>query len=322
MFISLKLSETDGKTAAPQRIQLLKCGEFIQENGKKLAITPKLLESFKKNFDDNARGYPDKQLPIDYFHENDKVAAAWIKSVEVQGDALFAEVEWTPRGEKIVSDRELRYVSVEFDFDYRHNEGGKKFGPTLFGAGLTNRPFVKGMNPVTLSEGETAMNEEQYKAKIAELEAKIKELQGNQEQMSAVKTEMEGVKKELSEAKKQLVDVTAKADADKKLAEKTNAFNKMLAEGKACEAQRDHFISGDMVKFAENAKPLNSGSGHGGSGAGAGAGSGDESVTDQVVSLAEKMVKDKGMPFDKAVSAVLDSNAELSKKYHEQNTVK
>lgn len=322
MFISLKLSENEGKQTAPKRIQLLKCGEFIQENGKKLAITPTLLSSFKKNFDDNARGYPDKQLPIDYFHENDKVAAAWIKTVEVEGDALFAEVEWTPRGEKIVSDRELRYVSVEFDFDYRHNEGGKRFGPTLFGAGLTNRPFVKGMNPVTLSEGDSSMTLEQALAKIAELEAKLKKYEGEAEQMSAVKTEMEGVKKELAETKKQLVDAVSKADADKKLAEKTNTFNKMLAEGKACEAQREHFISGDMVKFAETAKPLNSGSGHGGSGAGAGAGSGDENVTDQVVSLAEKMVKEKGMPFDKAVSAVLDSNAELSKKYHEQNTVK
>lgn len=315
MLFPIKLAEQEGKQSAPKNIQLLRVGDFIQEDGKKLKISTDLLSSLKKNFDNNARGYPDKKLPIDYFHENDKIAAAWISSLALSddGQSLYADVEWTPRGEQMVSDRELRYVSVEFDFDYRHNEGGKKFGPTLFGAGLTNRPFVKGMNPVTLSEGEySMMTLEQAMAKIAELEAKIKSMTGESEQMS---TEMGDMKKELSEAKKQLVDVTAKAEADKKLAEVTNSFNKMLAEGKACEAQREAFIAGDMVKFAENAKPVNPGVGN----SGAADKKDDQSdAQTKILSLAEGIAKDKKIAFKDAISIALSENKELADKYHKE----
>lgn len=314
--------------SAPKKIQLLRAGEFVQGDTKKpLKITPELIRSLKKNFDSNARGYPDKKLPVDYFHENDKVAAGWISNVTLNEDAteMFADVEWTPTAERRIKEGELRYVSVEFDYNYRHNEGGKSFGPTLFGAGLTNRPFIKGMNPVTLSEGDNQMNEEQYKAKIAELEAKLKKYEsGESEQMSAQKKELEDMKKQCSELTKKLSDVEANAAKEKKLAEKTTKFNKMLSEGKANEAQREAFMSEDMEKFAELAKATNQGKGHSGDGKG---GDGKEldptkTAAEQIFALAEGIVKDRKVSYDNAISIALSENKELSEKYHKENSVR
>jgi hypothetical protein len=40
--------------------------------------------------------------------------------------------------------------------DYKDNEGGTAYGPTLMGAGLTNRPFVKEMQPIVqLADGKS-----------------------------------------------------------------------------------------------------------------------------------------------------------------------
>ena len=68
------------------------------------------------------------------------------------GEELWATVDWTEGGEKSVRRKEYRYLSADFQFNYTDNETLQEYGPTLFGAGLTNRPVVKGMAPTILSE--------------------------------------------------------------------------------------------------------------------------------------------------------------------------
>ncbi len=304
MSFLIKLSE-DG--AVPKRVQLLRTGAFNYD-GEAMNITSAMLQSFVKNFNEKVRGYEDGKLPVDYFHENEKIAAGWIASltIEVEDTELWAEVHWTPKAEKILADGELRYLSVEFSFDYESNEGGKRFGPTLFGAGLTNRPFIKGMKPVkTLSEGDYKMTPEQMQAKIAELEAMIADLKkqvgGSAEALAAAKTEADGLKQE------------------KAMSEKKASFDKMLSEGKAVEAQREPFMSGDMTKFAELAKPLNSSS-KGGSGEGEPTNTAAD-AQDKIHELALKaMAQDKNLSYKQAVSKVLDGDKKLHDQY--KNEVK
>lgn len=154
MLLPIKLSEDK---VVPKSVQLLRVGTFLFENGETIQVTRELLKSFKKNFDKKVRGYEDGRLPIDYFHENEKVAGGWINQINLTNEdtELWADVIWTPRAEKMLADGEIRYVSAEFHFDYQHNEGGTKWGPTLFGAGLTNRPFIKGMAPVVQFQEES-----------------------------------------------------------------------------------------------------------------------------------------------------------------------
>lgn len=314
MLIPIKFAE-GSKPDVPKSVQLLKVGNFFQENGKQLAVTQKMLRDFKKNFDQKVRGYEDGKLPVDYFHENEKVAGGWIAGLELrEGDSqLWAEVEWTPRAAQMLADGELRYISAEFHFDYRHNEGGKKFGPTLFGAGLTNRPFIKGMQAVVnLSEGEGQMDLEQALAKIKELEAKIAAMHGGEKELA-------DAKKALSETSAKLAELQKKYEDEKVLAEKTTSFNRMLSEGKACEAQREHFISGDMVKFAEAAMPLNP-KGKGSESTGDKGGEGETAV-EKIDKLAEKIRAEKKVDYRKSVSMALSENPELAKKYDEETAI-
>lgn len=166
-----------------ERVELLRCGTFSFSPTEQLEITPELMQSFVKNFNDNVRGV---DLAIDYAHENKSIAAGWIKklSYDAKKKKLFADVKWTPAGKKVLADKEFRYLSAEFHTNYTDNETNSFHGPTLLGAGLTNRPFVKGMEAVTqLSEenpgtgnGVMCMTPEEMTAAIQAIQAALEKL--------------------------------------------------------------------------------------------------------------------------------------------------
>lgn len=283
---------------APEKIQLFRTGTFHHAEYGTFQITKEVLASMVKNFTDNVRGV---DLAIDYKHENDDVAAGWIRGLELAdgGDSLWATVEWTPKGSKVLADKEFRYMSPEFAFEYQDNETLKKFGPTLFGGGLTNRPTIKNMEPVVeLTEG----------AKLDELDVCARDLipdlikEGKpQDQAVAIayskcraklgigaaepKQQPKGVgamdykamdpaavdgmgpdelkkmcKEMLAEIKK-AGEVAAQAAAEKAMSEKKAKFAVMLSEGKVVKAQEESFLAGDMETFASLAptKKLNEG---------------------------------------------------------------
>jgi len=314
--IEIKLAEKDG---VPKKVQLLRVGMFNHPEHGNIPITKETLKKMQQNFSDKVRGI---DLSIDYAHEADKEAAAWIKNVmlDESGNELWAEVDWTPKGEEKIKGKEYKYISADFNFNYVDNETQKKYGATLFGAGLTNRPFVKNMNPIQLNEvvnqkpGAMTMNPEELKAenemlkkKIAELEAKIS---GGD---SAAK---------MADMQKKLEDYAAKDKAameEKKLSEKKAKFDKLLSEGKTVEAQRDAFMSDDMVKFTELASNVNlSEKGNAGKGVeetiklkeG-------EDVQDKVIELANKAVAEKkAKDFDAGLHLVFSEHPDLEKKYN------
>ncbi len=154
----VKLTENESGVKIPNRVQLFKTGTFkkneIDGTSSEIKITPQILKEIVQNFQDEVRGI---DLAIDFAHRSDEEAAGWIKglTIETHGHEtqLWAEVEWTPDGKAALSGKRFRYLSPDFAFAYIDNETGDKFGATLFGAGLTNRPVIKNMAPaVELTE--------------------------------------------------------------------------------------------------------------------------------------------------------------------------
>lgn len=317
--VVITLSEPSGleKPKVPIKIQLIRTGKFYDEKYKDpIEVTKDVLLSFKKNFDKKIRKI---DLAIDYKHESDDVAAGWIRDVELSedGESLWAEVDWTPTGAQKLSEKEFRYVSADFRYNYKDNETKENHGPTLFGAGLTNRPVIKGMQPaIELNENENSNlenggNMDEKDKKIAELEAKIKELMGKMDADGASMGEMKKKLEEYQAGEK-------KAAEEKMLAEKKGKFDKMLSEAKVCEAQREAFMKDDFAKFTELAQPVKlSETGHGGQGASGGAVSGEKDIQDQVLELAEKKRQEhKTMSVGESIRVVLSENAELAKQYY------
>lgn len=314
-MISIRLAETGDVS---QDVQLFRVGIFHHEEYGKFSIDTKMLQEMQKNFASNVRGV---DIAIDYKHASEDVAAGWIKEVYLSSDGteLWAKVDWTPNGKKILTEKEFRYLSPEFVYEYQDNESLKKFGPVLLGAGLTNRPVIKKMEPVVelseVAQREKLVVKSSNQGGMMELEkmspeqliAMIKDLQAKLDAMPAME-------QELGEYKTKAADM----EKAKAAAEKQSAFAKLLSEGKACKAQEEAFISGDMAKFVELASPmkLNEGTGSAQEPQKVSEPKDREEAQDQVLKLAEAKMKEHKMEVAQAITAVLVENPVLKNKIY------
>lgn len=292
-------------------VQVLRVGKFNHPKYGEFEITQATLAEMKQNFDNNVRGV---DIAFDYFHESDKEASGWPSELYLSddGNELWSKVDWTPAAQRKLAEREIRYFSPDFAFQWEDPETGKTYKNVLFGGGLTNRPFVKDMAAIVAHEQKgKPMTEEQVKKleavlKLAEDGAdNMKKMQADQLAMkahleklgaapaahpapvaAAVKPKLADgpeandngsedendgddcedsddpmvLKKQLAEMKKKLAEYAENAkklEESKLMAEKTNKFNILLSEGKACAAQKDAFMKGDMDTFIKLSQPLN-----------------------------------------------------------------
>ncbi len=323
---SLVLSEGD---KVPNENQILRVGSFNHPKYGKFEITKQVLAEMKANFDARVRGI---DISYDYYHDSDEDASAWVKSVELRedGSELWGQVDWTPKARQKLAERELRYFSPDFAFQWTDPETGTAFNNVLFGGGLTNRPFVKEMQAIVADETkleETYMNElEKAQAALKLAEAKILKLsednaeaekkmadmvpkaQGN-DKIAELEGKIAALQAELAKAKGDSEAALAekkKLEEAAQLAEKVSAFNILLSEGKACVAQKEAFISGNMTEFIKLAQPTNMKP--------AGRSSSDDGQTDDtkaIIKLAEE--KQKANPKLSRGDAISIAKKELKK---------
>lgn len=292
MFNEAKLDEAGDIS----KVQLMRAGEYFHGWYGKFDITRETFESMVNNFDNKVRGI---ELAIDYFHDSGGIAAGWIKKLYIKGEGsqpaeLWAEVDWTPEGKRRIEDKELRYLSADFslaydDSDEKGEKDATQYGATLFGAGLTNRPFIKRMKKVlsedkanaktlfdwmktqgfefsldfdTIVESLDDLTEDE-KGQLIQMLGGLTPLENNEEGKDGQMTDKVEATK-LSELTEQVTNLTKKLDdasAENKSLKEDNAklvkegeFNKLLAEGKAVPAQREAFLKGDVVAFAAGAE--------------------------------------------------------------------
>lgn len=307
--VPIRLSEGEG---ALKEIQIFREGVFQHEYYGQVIFNRSMFEQIIENFEKKVLGV---DIALDYAHNVYGKAAAWFQSLFIKEEngkaSLWAGIKWTASGEDCAKNGEYRYISGDVNKIWRDPESGVEYMNVLNGAALTNRPFVKGMGPVQLSE----LNEE-------------RNMIFNEQEQKAIKEAMDknGVKTPVELAVKLSTDTTAEAATLKakvvelegtiKLQEKQGQFNTMLATGAVVEAQRAAFIGNDMIKFAELAGKVNlNGAGHSENGA-------DEieggDVEAKVMKLAEEAMKaDKTLRLDHAISKVLRSDAALAKQYND-----
>lgn len=313
-------------------VQLMRTGKFKHPFMEDFEVTEDMFKSFKKNFDKNVKKL---KLAFDYSHFSGEKAAGWFTKVTLKENntELWVTIEWTPKGRQRILDKEFRYTSADFTTNYIDNETGKEFGPTLNGAGLTNRPFIKDMD-VILSEIDLSDEKRNAILEIIndEPEKKESKTMDPKEIKEYIATLSDDEKKEMGlieEKEVQLSDDESKAALEKSQAEnrklsddltkekKDREFSVMLSEGKAVPKQKEAFMSGDMAEFVKLAVPVNL----------KGAGSGSDTpkdkddeiktfddAADRVDALVtEKMEKNTDLTFSQASKIVLSENSDLEK---------
>lgn len=141
----LEFSESQGTW-----IQAMPLGEWDHPLHGKIAITPERVQRFADNVKANVRG---QDLDIDYDHKMlTSEAAGWVKDADARADGLWLFVEWTKKAFTDIKNKAFRYFSPEFVNEWEHPASKQKYHDVLFGGALTNRPFLKGILPINLSD--------------------------------------------------------------------------------------------------------------------------------------------------------------------------
>lgn len=144
---SINLDESGGQPAS--WIHAMSVGTFQHPKYGEIKFTPERIKAFADSVNNKVRGVdPD----IDYDHKAKiNEAAGWVKEAEARPDGLWLFVEWTKTAATKIKEKAYRYFSPEFDDEWT-GPTGTKHTDVVFGGALTNRPFLKDLVPVNLSE--------------------------------------------------------------------------------------------------------------------------------------------------------------------------
>lgn len=223
-----------------------------------ITITKQDITQFKENFDLQIRG---KELPVDYFHEDSKIAAGWIKNLDIRdkGTRLWALVEFTEKASEMIKAKEIKFFSPTFARNFK-TKAGEVIKNVLVGGGLINKPALD-LSPIKLSENLSCFienNEIKEKESIKMIE--MKELTEKNvtlsEQVSDLNvklSESKGENEQLSTQNNELTTQLSDMGKEQETIKFEAAFNTLLDEGKVVPAMKDKlkekFNSEDLVKF-------------------------------------------------------------------------
>jgi phage I-like protein len=142
------VSLSEGETQASW-VHALSVGPFHHPQFGKVDVNAERVQRFADNIKARARGIDPS---INYDHINEGDAAGWVKDAEARPDGLWIFVEWTKHAAQKIKDKTYRYFSSEFTDEWQDPKTQVKFKDVLIGGALTNRPFLKDLVPVNLSE--------------------------------------------------------------------------------------------------------------------------------------------------------------------------
>lgn len=249
----ISLGEQDTKL-----VEIMRTGKWKHPSYGELEITENTIDNIIYNFNDNVRGV---DISIDLEHGESSYkgeAAGWIKRLEKKNGRLLAEIDWTKLGKEKLKDKIYQYFSPEFKFVYQDAETGKVYNNVLFGGSLTNRPFIKKMNPVMLSE-DINTNYCEY----IQLNKKEDENNMNPELRKALKLDEKATEEQVIEAINKLNESNIKLDELNKSVETLTNDNKELKKEnetlttKLSEATKTKStVEEDNIKLSERVKEI------------------------------------------------------------------
>ncbi len=138
-------------------LQAFPLGNYKHPRHGKIHVDEARVQHYTEQVNTGIRG---QDLDINYDHTVGK-AAGWIEKAANRGkDGLWLLVNLTEAAAKSVKSREYRYFSPEFVNLWEHPLSKIVFNDVLLGGALTNRPFLKGIQPLTLSEEGSSMDRE------------------------------------------------------------------------------------------------------------------------------------------------------------------
>lgn len=134
----------------PTWVQAFPLGKWTHPKYGEINVTPDKVARMAANIKSNVRG---QELDIDYDHKmHSGEASGWVKDAQTRTDGLWLAVQWTKDAYTKIKDGAYKYFSPEYADEWTNPVDNKVYQDVIFGGGITNRPFLKGILPLNLSE--------------------------------------------------------------------------------------------------------------------------------------------------------------------------
>lgn len=228
----------------PNTIEIMRTGKWQHPVYGLFEISDNTINDIVTNFDNKVRGI-DISFDVEHGETSDKSqAVCWVKKLVKKGSSLLAEVDWTQFGKDKIKDKSFKYFSPEFKVKYTDNETGNSFNNVLLGGGLTNRPFIKHMSPIMLSE--SMQDDINNIATFSEFEEeKEEDFKMNKKLLEALKLSENATQENIDTA------IQAIIDNNVKLSEKVTGLED---DNKALETQINSLADSKKNTDSENVK--------------------------------------------------------------------
>ncbi len=106
------------------------------------------VKRFVDSVKNKVRGTVDPSINFDH---KDGEAAGWVKDAQVRTDGLWLFIDWVKDVADKIREKKYRYFSSEFLSKWTDPQG-KEHTDVVVGGALTNRPWMKNLVPINLSE--------------------------------------------------------------------------------------------------------------------------------------------------------------------------
>jgi hypothetical protein len=144
-----KVKLSDGETPSSW-IHGMTVGSYYHPVYGDITLTQERLQRFADSINNRVR---EIDADIDYDHKKrTDEAAGWVKQASVKDDGLYLQVEWTGAAAEKIRSKAYKYFSPEFVDEWEHPKTKKVYQDVLNGGAITNRPFLKDLSPLNLSE--------------------------------------------------------------------------------------------------------------------------------------------------------------------------
>jgi phage I-like protein len=143
----------------PTRLHVVPLGKWNHPVYGSFEITRNEVREFIRNFDAGIRA--EARLPITAGHDvlQETPAVGWLTTLSEGANGLYADVQWTPDGERMLNEGAFKYLSPEWFVEYTDPATGAEYKHVLVGAALTNKPFFRELDAVAAFSEPSIINQ-------------------------------------------------------------------------------------------------------------------------------------------------------------------
>lgn len=144
-------------------VNIVNLGEYEHPEYGTIVFTEEHFRQWKANLERGVMGGRCENgrpcIATDYGHAMDEnlppemqKASGYIKDLKLEGNRVYALVEFTPRALEGIKNKEWSWFSVSVVDSLLDQRTGQDVGSALLGGALTNRPYIPDLEPIRLTD--------------------------------------------------------------------------------------------------------------------------------------------------------------------------